>query len=146
MNFRINQCALAAILGMGLAFSSVHVARAADAPAAPVTLPDGLKYVDLAVGKGPAPVKGHDVVVTYVGKLTNGQVFDASANHGGSFTFTIGVGQVIKGWDEGVATMHVGGKRRLTIPASLAYGERGAGGVIPPNATLIFDIELLDVK
>ncbi|MFB3923905.1 MAG: FKBP-type peptidyl-prolyl cis-trans isomerase [Terriglobia bacterium] len=116
-------------------------------PAAPeptiVTTPSGLKYQDLAVGKGPMPKPGSHVMVHYTGWLTNGQKFDSSVDRNQPFTFTLGRGEVIKGWDEGVATMHVGGKRKLTIPPGLAYGKAGAGGVIPPNATLIFDVELL---
>jgi len=116
-------------------------------PAAPtpkmVTTPSGLKYQELVVGKGPAPKPGSHVMVHYTGWLTNGQKFDSSVDRNQPFTFTLGRGEVIKGWDEGVATMHVGGKRKLTIPPGLAYGKRGAGGVIPPDATLIFEVELL---
>ena len=111
-----------------------------------VTLPDGLKYVDLSVGHGATPKAGQKVTVTYVGTLQNGTKFDASADHGGTFAFTIGEGQVIKGWDEGVATMRVGGKRRLIVPPELAYGAQGAGGVIPPNATLHFVIGLVTIE
>lgn len=111
-----------------------------------VTQPDGLKYVDLAAGKGPMPRTGDRVTVTYLGTLQNGTKFDASADHGGSFAFTIGEGQVIKGWDEGVATMRTGGARRLIVPPALAYGAQGAGGVIPPNATLTFVIHLLKIE
>ncbi len=106
----------------------------------------GLIYEDVVVGTGASPVAGRPVVVHYRGTLTTGKEFDASYNRNQPFTFTIGVGQVIKGWDEGVMGMKVGGKRKLTIPADLGYGARGAGGVIPPNATLLFDVELLDVK
>lgn len=111
-----------------------------------VTLPDGLKYVDLAPGRGAMPKPGQKVTVTYVGTLQNGTKFDASADHGGTFAFTIGEGQVIKGWDEGVATMRVGGRRRLIVPPQLGYGATGAGGVIPPNATLNFVIGLVGVE
>jgi FKBP-type peptidyl-prolyl cis-trans isomerase len=90
---------------------------------------------------------GDTVTVNYVGSLTNGAVFDASANHGTTgFTFTLGVGQVIRGWDQGIVGMKEGGKRKLVIPAALAYGDQGAGNVIPPNATLIFEVELLKVQ
>lgn len=102
-----------------------------------------LKIEDEVVGTGATATAGDKVTVDYVGMLTNGKVFDASKSHGSTgFTFTLGAGQVIKGWDQGVAGMKVGGKRKLTIPASLGYGASGAGGVIPPNATLIFEVEL----
>ena len=111
-----------------------------------VTLPDGLKYTDDAVGTGAEAVAGKNVVVHYTGWLTDGTKFDSSRDRNQPFTFPLGRGQVIKGWDEGVAGMKVGGKRTLTIPPELGYGARGAGGVIPPNATLKFEVELLDVK
>ena len=110
-----------------------------------VTTASGLKYVDTVVGKGDSPVSGKQVQVHYTGTLENGKKFDSSVDRKEPFTFTIGLGQVIKGWDEGVMTMKVGGKRKLIIPSALGYGARGAGGVIPPNATLLFDVELLDV-
>jgi peptidylprolyl isomerase len=111
-----------------------------------VTMPDGLKYEDLKVGDGATPKAGQKVQVHYTGWLTNGKKFDSSVDRGTPFEFVLGVGQVIKGWDEGVSTMKVGGKRKLTIPPDLAYGSRGAGGVIPPNSTLIFEVELLAIK
>ncbi|MDS3859316.1 FKBP-type peptidyl-prolyl cis-trans isomerase [Thermosynechococcaceae cyanobacterium BACA0444] len=110
------------------------------------TTPSGLKYRDLKVGTGVEPKKGQVVVVDYTGTLTNGKTFDSSRDRGQPFQFTIGVGQVIKGWDEGVGTMRVGGRRELVIPANLAYGSRAVGGVIPANSTLVFDVELLGVK
>ena len=110
-----------------------------------VTSASGLKYLDLVVGNGASPVKGQQVTVHYTGTLENGKKFDSSVDRGRPFTFVIGVGQVIKGWDEGVMSMKVGGRRKLIIPAQLGYGARGAGGVIPPNTTLLFDVELLDV-
>ena len=109
------------------------------------TTPSGLKYTDSVVGDGASPEKGKKVTVHYTGKLTNGKKFDSSVDRGDPFSFTIGVGQVIKGWDEGVMSMKVGGKRTLNIPPDLGYGAQGAGGVIPPNAELIFDVELLGV-
>ena len=111
-----------------------------------VTTASGLKYIDNVVGTGPVAEKGKKVTVHYTGTLKDGQKFDSSLDRGQPFTFTLGGGQVIKGWDEGVAGMKVGGKRRLIIPAELGYGARGAGGVIPPNAELTFDVELLNVQ
>lgn len=111
-----------------------------------ITTPSGLKYVDLVVGAGESPKPGQMVTVHYTGTLENGFKFDSSVDRGQPFNFPIGVGKVIKGWDEGVMTMKIGGKRKLVIPSNLGYGARGAGGVIPPNATLIFEVELLGVK
>jgi peptidylprolyl isomerase len=111
-----------------------------------VTTPSGLQYVDLVEGTGATPQKGQTVSVHYTGTLENGRKFDSSRDRGQPFEFPIGAGRVIKGWDEGLSTMKVGGQRRLIIPPELGYGSRGAGGVIPPNATLIFDVELLGIK
>lgn len=111
-----------------------------------VTTPSGLKYVELKEGTGATPQPGQTVEVHYVGTLEDGTKFDSSRDRGQPFSFKIGVGQVIKGWDEGVSTIKVGGRRQLIIPSELGYGSRGAGGVIPPNATLLFDVELLGVK
>jgi peptidylprolyl isomerase len=110
-----------------------------------IITPSGLQYIDTAEGAGETPKTGQRVTVHYTGTLENGVKFDSSLDRDEPFTFTIGLGQVIEGWDEGVATMKKGGKRRLVIPASLGYGARGVGGVIPPNATLIFDVELLHI-
>tara|TARA_B100001123_G_scaffold378482_1_gene446616 strand:- start:542 stop:1372 length:831 start_codon:yes stop_codon:yes gene_type:complete len=110
------------------------------------TTESGLKYIDTIVGDGDSPKVGDKVVVHYTGKLDDGTKFDSSLDRDKPFEFTIGIGQVIKGWDEGVMSMKVGGKRTLTIPPELGYGERGAGKVIPPNATLTFDVELLEIK
>jgi peptidylprolyl isomerase len=110
------------------------------------TTPSGLRYIDQLVGTGDSPEPGDNVQVHYTGWLTDGKKFDSSVDRGQPLTFQIGRGQVIQGWDEGVATMKMAGKRRLIVPPQLGYGERGAGnGQIPPNATLIFDVELIAV-
>jgi FKBP-type peptidyl-prolyl cis-trans isomerase len=113
----------------------------------PKTTPGGAQYWDITVGTGAQASSGKTVKVNYTGWLTNGKKFDSSVDRGMPFSFKLGAMQVIKGWDEGVAGMNVGGKRQLKIPPDLGYGAQGAGnGVIPPNATLIFDVELLDVS
>ena len=106
----------------------------------------GLEYVEVEAGKGAQAVAGKTVKVHYTGKFPNGKVFDSSLGRGEPLEFKLGAGRVIKGWDEGIALMKVGGKATLTIPPELAYGERGAGGAIPPNTTLVFDVELVEVK
>ena len=110
------------------------------------TTKSGLKYVDQKVGDGKEAKKGDTVVVHYTGWLKNGKKFDSSLDRKEPFSFKLGAGQVIKGWDEGVAGMRVGGKRTLIIPPDLGYGKRGAGNVIPPDSELTFEVELLDVK
>jgi len=112
---------------------------------APTSANEKLQIIDEKVGTGKTVKKGDTVDINYVGTLTNGKKFDASADHGGPFTTQIGVGQVIKGWDEGVVGMKVGGKRKLIIPPSLGYGNQAAGA-IPPNSTLIFEVELVGIK
>jgi FKBP-type peptidyl-prolyl cis-trans isomerase len=112
---------------------------------APTTTASGLQYWDIVVGTGATAAPGNMVKVHYSGFLTSGQKFDSSRDRGEPFSFPLGAGQVIKGWDEGVAGMKVGGQRQLRIPPQLGYGAAGAGGAIPPNATLIFDVELLEV-
>ena len=131
-------------------FGAALIAMTTAATAETVTTPSGLKYQDEVVGAGPEPKAGQQVTVQYTGWLDEGgkkgKKFDSSRDRNQPFTFPLGAGQVIKGWDEGVATMKTGGKRTLIIPPQLGYGARGAGGVIPPNATLIFDVELLGAK
>ena len=111
----------------------------------PTTTASGLQYWDIVVGTGATAVPGKPVSVHYTGWLTSGEKFDSSVDRGKPFVFSLGEGQVIKGWDEGVAGMKAGGKRQLRIPPSLGYGDSGAGGVIPPKATLVFDVELIEV-
>src|SRR5262245_758259 len=141
----------AAALALVTAFAlTAPTAAMAQAAGAPVTTPSGLKITDSKVGTGATPKPGQICVMHYTGWLyeggAKGRKFDSSVDRGQPFEFPIGRRQVIAGWEEGVATMKVGGKRTLIIPPELGYGARGAGGVIPPNATLIFDVELLDVK
>lgn len=111
-----------------------------------VTMPSGLKYIELQEGDGATPQSGQTVTVHYTGTLEDGTKFDSSLDRNRPFSFRLGAGQVIRGWDEGLSTMKVGGQRRLIIPPELGYGARGAGGVIPPNATLLFDVELLRIS
>ncbi|MDO9069157.1 MAG: FKBP-type peptidyl-prolyl cis-trans isomerase [Deltaproteobacteria bacterium] len=133
-----------ALILTAVSLTAVTVQAAKESPKA-VTTASGLKYIDVVVGKGASPVTGKQVTVHYTGTLENGKKFDSSVDRKEPFSFVIGVGQVIPGWDEGVKTMKVGGQRKLIIPSKLGYGARGAGGVIPPNSTLLFDVELLDV-
>ena len=136
----------AAVLAVLVAACSQSQAPSGGGGGQEVTTPSGLKYTDTKVGTGAEAKAGQRVSVHYTGWLTNGTKFDSSKDRGQPFMFALGGGQVIKGWDEGVQGMKVGGVRRLTIPADLGYGARGAGGVIPPNATLVFEVELLDVR
>ncbi len=139
--------AIASILATGLA-SAIPMAQAAEKTM--TTTASGLQIVDTTEGTGASPKTGQTCVMHYTGWLyengAKGAKFDSSVDRGQPFAFTIGVGQVIKGWDEGVASMKVGGKRTLIIPPQLGYGARGAGRVIPPNATLLFEVELLGIQ
>lgn len=131
---------------LALILSVSFIAVSVTAAGAQVTTPSGLKIDVIKEGNGPQPRPGQTVVVHYTGTLQDGKKFDSSRDRGEPFSFQLGAGQVIKGWDEGLAAMKIGSRARLTIPSNLGYGPRGAGGVIPPNATLIFDVELLDAK
>ena len=126
--------------------SSPTTVSGANVNATEVTMPDGLQYTDDQVGTGAEATTGKTAVVHYTGWLMDGTKFDSSVDRNQPFSFPLGAGQVIKGWDEGVVGMKVGGKRTLIIPPALGYGARGAGGVIPPNATLKFEVQLLDVR
>lgn len=144
-------CLAAATLLPVMAGAQETNSPAPAAPAAPaeekvVTTPSGLKYIDLVEGTGPMPQKGQQVTVNYTGWLEDGRKFDSSADHGKPFKFYIQMASVIRGWDEGVSTMKVGGKRKLIVPARLGYGSAGAGDIIPPNATLIFEVELIKIE
>ncbi len=134
------------IIALALLLGTTAPAVAADL----ITMASGVQYQDQRVGTGPEPQPGQTVVVQYTGWLDDdgkhGKKFDSSLDRNQPFSFTLGQGQVIPGWDMGVATMHVGGKRTLIIPSRLGYGEQGAGDAIPPNATLIFDVELLAIR
>ena len=134
-NYLLALLGLAIIAGIGYSYIKSRM-----------TEPTQIKIEDLTLGTGNEAVSGKSVTVNYSGTLTNGTKFDSSYDRGTPFSFTLGAGEVIKGWDLGVAGMKVGGKRRLTIPSDLGYGSRGAGADIPPNATLIFEVELLEVN
>jgi len=142
--------ALIAGLGVAVGATSIHSATAQTAGKKIMTTASGLQYTDETVGTGPSPKPGQTAVVHYTGWLyvngAKGKKFDSSVDRNEPFEFPVGRGRVIKGWDEGVASMKVGGKRTLIIPPALGYGTSGAGGVIPPNATLMFDVELIAVK
>jgi peptidylprolyl isomerase len=133
-----------------LALAAVPLASRPARAAGEVTTASGLRIIDVKPGTGPVPQAGQTVTVNYTGWLfadgKKGKKFDSSLDRGEPFSFTFGQGQVIKGWDEGLATMHVGGKRTLIIPPDLGYGASGAGGDIPPGASLMFDIDLLGVR
>jgi len=147
---RLSALVTVAVISLTGGFAIATSAAMAQTPAKTVTTASGLKYSDSKVGTGAMPKTGQTCVMHYTGWLyengAKGKKFDSSLDRGQPFEFAIGKHQVIAGWDEGVASMKIGGKRTLIIPPELGYGARGAGGVIPPNATLIFDVELLGVK
>jgi FKBP-type peptidyl-prolyl cis-trans isomerase len=148
MNLKpIARVLVASLLAVSGALSAATAAQEPKTmePSKEIVTADGLKYIDLAVGTGAEAKNGDVVKVHYTGWLVDGTKFDSSLDRKEPFPFKLGAGQVIKGWDEGVAGMRVGGKRKLTIPASLGYGQRGAGGLIPPGATLVFEVELLSI-
>ena len=138
---------IAIVIVIALAASAIAylITHRAGKTGAEVTAASGLKYTDVVEGTGPSPQTGQMVSVNYIGTLENGKKFDSSYDHGKPFEFRIGTGSVIKGWDEGLMSMKVGGKRKLVIPPALGYGSRGTPN-IPPNSTLIFDVELLNIK
>jgi len=149
MNMRFKSL-MPVMLAAALAASVTTTTSLAQTAGTTMTTPTGLQITDTKIGTGATPKTGQICVMHYTGWLyqngAKGQKFDSSVDRGQPFEFPIGTRRVIAGWDEGVATMKVGGKRTLVIPPTLGYGARGAGGVIPPNATLIFEVELLDVK
>ena len=144
INWRVVAMALVAIMALSaVVYVLTHRSQQAEGPE--TVTASGLKYVDLVVGDGPSPQIGQTVTVNYIGTLENGKKFDSSADHGQPYQFRIGRGEVIKGWDEGLLTMKVGGKRKLIVPPNLGYGP-ASRPKIPANSTLLFDVELLDIK
>jgi FKBP-type peptidyl-prolyl cis-trans isomerase len=140
---RIMAAAVLTLVGFGLTISATAQDKKDQKV---ITNPSGLQYVELQEGTGAAAKAGDTVEVHYTGWLKDGKKFDSSKDRGKPFSFKLGAGEVIKGWDEGVAGMKAGGKRKLIIPSALAYGKKGAGGVIPPDAELTFEVELLKIK
>lgn len=141
----LTQCVVLSVVIVGFSVSGFSSPALAEEEKPTVTA-SGLQYVDLVKGTGREAHVGETASVYYTGWLKDGTKFDSSVDRGQPFQFRLGAGQVIKGWDEGVVGMNVGSKRKLTIPPHLGYGARGAGGVIPPNATLVFDVESLDLR
>ena len=138
--------AIVIVLALAAAAIAYLISHRTGTSAAEVTMPSGLKYTDIVEGTGATPQRGQMVTVNYTGTLENGTKFDSSYDRGKPYEFRIGTGAVIKGWDEGLMSMKVGGKRKLVIPSALGYGLRGSPPNIPPNSTLLFDVELLGVK
>ena len=145
MNWRVIAMALVAVFALS-AVVYVLVRRGNQAAGPEIVTASGLKYVDVVVGDGPTPQLGQTLTVQYTGTLTNGKKFDSSLDSGKPYQFRVGRGEVIKGWDEAFMTMRQGGKRKLIIPPNLGYGARGYPPDIPPNSTLLFDVELLEIK
>lgn len=144
---RLNSNRIALVLVLALFLAACQSPSSGPTPLnTPTTTPSGLQYQEITVGTGATPQTGQTVSVHYTGWLADGKKFDSSVDRGQPLQFVLGRGQVIKGWDEGVATMKVGGKRKLIIPPALAYGSTGFGGVIPSNATLTFEVELLGIR
>lgn len=139
-------CGVALVVGLAALLAQASSAGDKKKEGKVITTDSGLKYIDIKVGDGDEAKKGHTVTVHYTGRLKDGKKFDSSKDRDEPFVFPLGAGRVIKGWDEGVAGMKVGGTRKLIIPPELGYGARGAGNVIPPNAELTFEVELLKVK
>jgi peptidylprolyl isomerase len=145
MNWRVIAMVLVAVFALS-AVVYVLVRRSNQAAGPEIVTASGLKYVDVVVGDGPTPQVGQTLTVQYTGTLTNGKKFDSSLDSGKPYQFRVGRGEVIKGWDEAFMTMRQGGKRKLIIPPNLGYGVRGNPPDIPPNSTLLFDVELLEIK
>lgn len=143
---RITVCLFVLVIAMSLNFSTNAISKEEKMSVDIQTTPSGLQYIVIEEGTGDKPEKGKKVKVHYTGKLEDGTVFDSSVKRGVPIEFELGVGRVIKGWDEGIADMKVGGKRQLIIPPDLGYGPNGYPPVIPPNSTLIFDVELVEVN
>lgn len=147
IHFALTSALVLSLASLSACTKQDEPAAGAPAPAEKAAVTEAeLKQEDIKVGDGTEAVAGKKVTVHYTGTLTDGKKFDSSVDRKQPFTFNLGAGQVIRGWDVGVAGMKVGGKRKLTIPPNMGYGERGAGNVIPPNATLLFDVELLKVE
>ena len=137
---------IAIVIIAGLAVAAILFLATRGGNSGTVTTASGLKYLDVVEGDGPSPERGQTIQVHYTGTLENGKKFDSSVDRGQPYEFPIGTGRVIKGWDEGLMTMKVGGKRKLIIPPTLGYGPQGSPPKIPPNATLLFDVELVSIK